>query len=137
MLRRWVSTVRGLMKSREATSLDVAPVAASRAMCTSGMPVIVGVPGSAAGFFAGGAEFVGGSPGERLKSCLGQQFVGGAQVWAAIFPARFASKPFPIQEVRPGPVREHRALLEVIESFPVVVLDAGHQAPCVHSDPHT
>lgn len=37
MLRRWVSTVRGLMNSRAAKSLDVAPVATSRAMCNSCM----------------------------------------------------------------------------------------------------
>lgn len=35
MLRRWASMVRGLRNSRAATSLEVAPVATSRAMCSS------------------------------------------------------------------------------------------------------
>src|SRR4030081_2749019 len=103
-LRRWYSTVRGLMNSRAPISGFVCPSAAKRAICASwgvrlsrvsgarlrgGSPVAGRAPGGVAGralarVLAGGEQLTAGALGEGVGPDAREQLVGGAQLLAGV-----------------------------------------------------
>ena len=89
----------------------------------------VGVLGAAAGHFAGGAQFVGGSPGECFHPDLRQLFVRGAQVFAGVATTTRAAQPLAVAQVRPREVRRQRRLCQLRERLQMVVLGIADQRP--------
>ena len=105
MLRRCASIVRGLRKSSAATSREVAPVATSRAICAScAVSASLGWVPRFRGVLAGGAELTCGTLGERLRSHVREQLVGGAELVPGVLTAALPAEPLAVDEVRAGEV---------------------------------
>ena len=84
-LRRWYSTVRGLMNSCAPISGFVRPSRASRAIWAScGGELVARLDGALAGGLAGGQQLAAGALGERLGAHLREALVGGAQLLAGV-----------------------------------------------------
>ena len=84
-LRRWYSTVRGLMKSWAPISGFVCPSAASRAICAScAVSVVARLDGALAHGLAGRQQLAAGALGERLGPDAAEHLVRGTQLLARV-----------------------------------------------------
>ena len=114
-LRRWYSTVRGLMNSWAPISGFVCPWAARRATCAFlRRELVEGVDGAFADGFSGGGEFAAGAFGERVSADLSEHLVGGAELLACVDAAVFAAQPFAVEE---SAAREFECCAAVGEPF--------------------
>ena len=119
-LRRWYSTVRGLMNSLAPISGFVCLSLASRAICASW-----GVRTSRVSTvrlrrgLAGGQQLAAGALGERLGADPAEAVVGGSKLLARVDAPVLAAQPFAVEELGAGEVDHATAAREPLDRLAV------------------
>ena len=132
-LRRWYSTVRGLMNSWAPISGFVCPSRGEagdlRLLRREDVARLVGAP---AHRLAGGQQLAAGALGERLGPEAAEHLVGGAQLLARVDAPVLAPQPFAVEQVGAGELDADPGALEPLDRLAVErvgLLALAHQRP--------
>ena len=132
-LRRWYSTVRGLMNSCAPISGFVWPSAASRAICASwAVRYVARLGGPPGHVLAGGQQLATGAFGERLGPGEPEHLVRGAQLSSRVHAAALASEPFAVEQTSAGELDANPGALEPLDRL---VVEGVGGLPLAHQRP--
>ena len=119
-LRRWYSTVRGLMNSLAPISGFVCLSLASRAICASwGVRIVARLHRAPGRGLAGGQQLAAGALGERLGADPAEAVVGGSKLLARVDAPVLATQPLAVEQLGAGEVDHATGAREPLDRLAV------------------